>query len=600
MSDLQSSRINEEGLPNCSGNATPIVAVTKPEQMQSGATLCNDDGSEHSAKSRRSSPRSRLSSPFDDKKTWYDVMYPTYKTRSKEFRHLFGEMNSKLIVDFSCAHSKDILRQGRLYISTKFCCFYSNIFGYESTIKIDWKDITKITKEKTAFLIPNAIQINTTEKQYFFATFNTRDATYDIMYRVWRGVLDEQPMSNEEVCQVIICQYPEEEAGEGSDIVIQPDQDAHSNADLSKEQLTGEISDEVKARTTSWRESTPGEFVFDKTIRKPLSQIYDLLFTNSNFYFNFQKDRGSTELDVSDWEQNESGISLREVSYNMKMNNPVGPKTCQVKEHQVLQKDCIADQIYCIDTEAFNSGVPYADAFTVKTHICAYKDSASSCRITVKAEIVFRKELWNYLKGKIETSAWAGIRNYYNDLGIALKSYREDQMELAKSMHHRLDCLRDDTLSVQIPAISNHQSPRQTTISSNLLIHVSVTVLSLTLVLNILVVWNLYSFKEEDPSPSLYSHSTPIVAEELLVNLPQTDQDWVYLLRSQAAQHGHLAKEIVGSLQKVSSNLIESEKVLEKVRRLLLEQSQSSGSINNLLRKFNDDKQHQHDTKKEL
>ena len=54
------------------------------------------------------------------------------------------------------------------------------------------------------------------------------------MFRVWRGILDEQPMSNEEVCQVIICQYPEEEAGEGSDILIQPDQDADSNADLSK------------------------------------------------------------------------------------------------------------------------------------------------------------------------------------------------------------------------------------------------------------------------------------------------------------------------------------------------------------------------------
>ena len=34
-------------------------------------------------------------------------------------------------------------------------------------------------------------------------------------------------------------------------------------------------------------------------------KVYNLLFTNSNFYFNFQKDRGSTELDVSDWEQTE-------------------------------------------------------------------------------------------------------------------------------------------------------------------------------------------------------------------------------------------------------------------------------------------------------
>ena len=73
----------------------------------------------------------------------------------------------------------------------------------------------------------------------------------------------------------------------------------------------------------------------------------------------------------------------------------------QVREMQLLQGDCITGEIYCIDTEAFNSGVPYADSFTVKTHICAYKDTAKSCRVTVKAEIVFKKELWNYLKGKI-------------------------------------------------------------------------------------------------------------------------------------------------------------------------------------------------------
>jgi hypothetical protein len=58
-------------------------------------------------------------------------------------------------------------------------------------------------------------------------------------------------------------------------------------------------------------------------------------------------------------------------------------------------------QIYCIDTEAENSGVPYADSFTVKTHICIYAETSASSRFLVRAEIVFRKELWGFLQEKI-------------------------------------------------------------------------------------------------------------------------------------------------------------------------------------------------------
>ena len=41
-------------------------------------------------------------------------MYPSYKSRSKEFRNLFEVGDSKFIVDFACAYNKDILQQGRL------------------------------------------------------------------------------------------------------------------------------------------------------------------------------------------------------------------------------------------------------------------------------------------------------------------------------------------------------------------------------------------------------------------------------------------------------------------------------------------------------
>ena len=43
--------------------------------------------------------------------------------------------------------------------------------------------------------------------------------------------------------------------------------------------------------------------------------MYSLLYSNSNFYFNFQKDRGSTELDIGDWEQAEKYALIVDLYY---------------------------------------------------------------------------------------------------------------------------------------------------------------------------------------------------------------------------------------------------------------------------------------------
>ena len=44
--------------------------------------------------------------------------------------------------------------------------------------------------------------------------------------RLWEGILSGQPMSEEEVCQMIMCQYPEEEFGEGGQQLHQDVPDA--------------------------------------------------------------------------------------------------------------------------------------------------------------------------------------------------------------------------------------------------------------------------------------------------------------------------------------------------------------------------------------
>lgn len=54
-----------------------------------------------------------------------------------------------------------VLLHGRMYITNRFICFYSNLFGLEKKIRIPYSHIRSITKENTAMVIPNAIAIST-------------------------------------------------------------------------------------------------------------------------------------------------------------------------------------------------------------------------------------------------------------------------------------------------------------------------------------------------------------------------------------------------------------------------------------------------------
>jgi hypothetical protein len=74
---------------------------------------------------------------------------------------LFGDVGD-LIEDYSCAvESSGILLHGRMYLTIRFLCFYSNLFGLEKKIRIPFLNIKDITKENTAIVIPNAICVST-------------------------------------------------------------------------------------------------------------------------------------------------------------------------------------------------------------------------------------------------------------------------------------------------------------------------------------------------------------------------------------------------------------------------------------------------------
>lgn len=93
---------------------------------------------------------------------------------------------------YSCALVGDILLQGHLYITPNYFAFYSNVFGYVTKLLIPAVSVLKISKEKTARIIPNAVAVATEEERHVFCSLLSRDSTYKLMKQVWDAAVEPQ------------------------------------------------------------------------------------------------------------------------------------------------------------------------------------------------------------------------------------------------------------------------------------------------------------------------------------------------------------------------------------------------------------------------
>ncbi|KAF4095864.1 protein Aster-C isoform X2 [Onychostoma macrolepis] len=136
------------------------------------------------------------------------LLYTSYKQRSEEFRRLFKEVpeSEKVIADYTCALQKDILLQGRIYLTENCLCFYSQVFR-GTKITVNMQDIISISREKTAKWIPNAVQISTNSEKLFFSSFSAREKSYLGMFRLWQNVLMEKKLTKLELLQMVKQHY---------------------------------------------------------------------------------------------------------------------------------------------------------------------------------------------------------------------------------------------------------------------------------------------------------------------------------------------------------------------------------------------------------
>uniref|UniRef100_A0A3Q1JD83 GRAM domain-containing protein n=1 Tax=Anabas testudineus TaxID=64144 RepID=A0A3Q1JD83_ANATE len=115
---------------------------------------------------------------------------PSAQTVSKynsQYHKLFQSVpkDEILMKVYSCALLRDILLQGRLYISRNWLCFYANLFGKDIKVAIPVVSVRLVKKHKTAGLVPNGLAITTdTGQKYVFVSLLSRDSVYDVLRRI--------------------------------------------------------------------------------------------------------------------------------------------------------------------------------------------------------------------------------------------------------------------------------------------------------------------------------------------------------------------------------------------------------------------------------
>ncbi|XP_063906844.1 GRAM domain-containing protein 2B-like isoform X2 [Zophobas morio] len=131
--------------------------------------------------------QAQLTEPPSPKTAKETKVPTTSKARQKKFNRHFPAVDEdeKVLNHYSCALIGDILLQGHLYITKNYFAFYSNVFGYVTKLLIPMLSVEKITKEKTARIIPNAVGIETSEDKHVFGSLMSRDNTYRYMVKVW-------------------------------------------------------------------------------------------------------------------------------------------------------------------------------------------------------------------------------------------------------------------------------------------------------------------------------------------------------------------------------------------------------------------------------
>ncbi|RVE41848.1 hypothetical protein evm_013492 [Chilo suppressalis] len=174
------------------------------------------------------------------KKSWYNALYPTYKSKADDFKRLF----------------RDLPDDERLIVGLLFIYLFITSGATLECRRVKDEEL----------VIPNAILVCVGGDKNFLTSFSGRDKAYLMLFRIWQNALMDQPISSHEIWQWVHSCYGEElgfnsdDEGYGRDFPEEaslPPEAAEDLGESSMEAGGGGDAREERAPPAPHRDSSP-------------------------------------------------------------------------------------------------------------------------------------------------------------------------------------------------------------------------------------------------------------------------------------------------------------------------------------------------------
>ncbi|KAG9240895.1 hypothetical protein BJ878DRAFT_429296 [Calycina marina] len=405
------------------------------------------------------------------------------KKRNRDYHQLFRSVpdDDYLIEDYSCALQKEILAHGRLYVSEGHLCFSSNIFGWVTTLVMSFDEIVSIEKRSTALLFKNGLEISTLHSKNVFASFTSRDSTYDLIVGIWRighpnlqsslngvriddgGTAAGDKTEKQEEESTIVepsdseSETDEEEGdvydedGEGDDESFGQAGDSVADSEVGEKIVARKVSAAVVMNGTSAEKKEvlsagpagdfPGpathapsdcsdgathysKILADEVIQAPLGKVWSLMFGPAstvwmtNWLTVEQKCLELTMLDDASKKALSLDNKVRNYTYIKPLFGAIGPKQTKCICTETLDALDL-EKAASISISTQTPDVPSGNVFSVKTRYCLTWSEGNTTRLQINCVIEWTGKSW--LKGPIEKGANDGQVQYTKDIIASLK-----------------------------------------------------------------------------------------------------------------------------------------------------------------------------------
>lgn len=382
------------------------------------------------------------------------------KKRNRDFHQLFRSVpdDDYLIEDYSCALQREILAHGRLYVSEGHLCFSSNIFGWVTTLVMSFDEIVSVEKRSTALLFKNGLMISTLHAKNVFASFTSRDSTYDLIVGIWKlghpslrsslnGVRIEETGGGDKTEKddgglpggSQSGSESESDDGEGDEMY---DEDEDDDDAMSYTQNEGSVAgSEIAEKAVSRKPSAaitpsgnlidkkedatgppvidfPGpathgptdctepdthyaKVIADEFIPAPLGKVYNMMFGPASLVWMknwLTVEQKCLELTLEDDAKKPLGLDnkVRHYSYIKPLNGSIGPKQTKCVCTETLDAlDLEKSVSVTISTQT--PDVPSGNVFSTKTKYCLSWAEGNGTRLQMNCAIEWTGKSW--LKG---------------------------------------------------------------------------------------------------------------------------------------------------------------------------------------------------------